>query len=513
MRTNLDRVMAMDMMEMEPSPRTTVPYTTIPRQEEIVQSIETEDTTPSSAGSRRSRASAPDDLPVLKTKMNTSDIIESVEADVEAAKPQKSAEVDSIVTSADPSRKITPDVVRRKLEALGMFSQDVTSTTPGSNLPLGQSEDGVMKESLDNEKAQTEVDEEVRQKLQAVGAIAPTASAQSMTSSEEVAQDDIHMDDAHDEFLQSKLEAMGLIPRPSSPALSSSSCLCGRSSTSSMSIEDVEGEVSRIEVYDEFWQPKLEAIGVLTSRYSQSANPSTTPQDNTHQKHSSQAESNFTSPLELIVDSSEKKSEGDGAPPLSRAASRAAVSSMAAGESMDGNEYFNISSRRSSMNISAEETPSLTRESSYSAFRDEAMEIRKKSIVEIHHAQLIQPLSQVDNYVRPFLIAEEGRVVKDFLRIINDEHNQEHAGHSFIEFDMDDFMIYLPGTARHHPYEMTGLQNLSQDGHKEYLIDGTISMHGERERYIEGVTFDILSIGTYGKDNQEVSGEIGRAHV
>ena len=97
-------------------------------------------------------------------------------------------------------------------------------------------------------------------------------------------------------------------------------------------------------------------------------------------------------------------------------------------------------------------------------------------------------------------------MVKDFLRIINDEHNQEHAGHSFIEFDMDDFMIYLPGTARHHPYEMTGLQNLSQDGHKEYLIDGTISMHGERERYIEGVTFDILSIGTYGKDNQEVSG-------
>ena len=69
---------------------------------------------------------------------------------------------------------------------------------------------------------------------------------------------------------------------------------------------------------------------------------------------------------------------------------------------------------------------------------------------------------------------------------------------------MDEFMIYLPGTSLHHPYEMTGLQNILESGHKEYLLDGILNFDGEDKRYIEGVPFETVSIGSYGDNHQEI---------
>ncbi len=88
---------------------------------------------------------------------------------------------------------------------------------------------------------------------------------------------------------------------------------------------------------------------------------------------------------------------------------------------------------------------------------------------------------------------------------MGDKCNAELDGNEFKEVLLEDFLVYLPASSNDHPYEMVGMQNLFQNGHSQYVLDGVLSVGGER-RYVEGAHFNTVSVGGYGGDHEEVTG-------
>lgn len=511
-KTNLERA-----MDMEPSPRT------IMKPDTPIQSIEVDgSTTTYAVTARRRTISAVDDLPVPGTPVETSLAVHSEptiqEAVVETSEPVPEVLEEEMQKSVNGNKTRTPylhlsregtaDIVKSKLEALGMFSRDGTPSTSRKSSKVAPA--GDRSKLLDDMYLDADLDDEGRSKLKAAGVVFSERTVNVERANEagslEVGEEDTFMEDDqedHNEFLQNKLDAMGIISRqPIPPAVSSSHSDFSTSSTTWLTTK--EGET--YDIYDEFLQSKLETMGVISSQASPESTPPTSPIDELAFKTTSQAEINFTSPPAIVVGEFESTSQGDKDPLTTRAAPAAAVTPEGANQYLlDNNELIDLTSRQSSMVISVDETTSPCRESSFSTSDYGPVEIRKESIVEIRAAELIYPLSQYDNYKRPLPISKERTVIRKFQELLNYEHNAEHAGHSFVEFDMDEFMIYLPGTNLHHPYEMTGLQNILESGHKEYLLDGILIFEGEDKRYIEGVPFETVSIGSHGDNHQEIT--------
>ena len=517
MKTNLERAMG-----VEPSPRTII------KPDTPIQSIEVDEPmTTYGVPARRRMIFAVDDLPVPGTPVETRLAVHSEEptvqeAVVEAIEPesgileeemQKSVNENNTRTSSlHLSREGTADIVKSKLEALGMFSRDGTPSTSRKSSKVVPA--GDRSKSLHDMHLDADLDDDVRLKLETAGVVVSEGTvnveraneAGSLdTISAEVGEKDTFMEDDqedHDEFLQSKLEAMGVISRqPTPPAVPSSHSYFSTSFMSRSTTKDGETH----DIYDEFLQSKLEAMGVISPQRSPESSPPTSLIDELVSKTTSQAEINLPSPPAIVVEEFESTSQGDKDPLPARAVPSTAVTIEATKQFREDNELIDLTSRQSSVGMSVDETPSSSRESSFSTSDDEPVEARKESIVEIRAAELIYPLSQYDNYKRPLPISKERTVVREFQELLTYEHNAEHAEHSFVEFDMDEFMIYLPGTNLHHPYEMTGLQNILESGHKEYLLDGILSFDGEDKRYIEGVPFETVSIGSYGDNHQEIT--------
>ena len=522
MKTNFERAMAVD-----PSPRT------ITKPDTSIQSIEVdESTTTYAVPELRKMISGVDDLLVTGILVGMRQAVYSEEPTIQEAAvgtigPQLGAEIlmevtqksvyeNKTRTSLHLSREGAADVVKSKLEALAMFSRDGTPSASKKSSEVVSA--GDRSKWLDGMHLDADLDDEVRLKLGAAGIVVSEGAfnverankARSLEAmSAEIGEEDTFMEDDqeddqdyHDEFLQSKLEAMGVIFRqPTPPAVSSSH---PDFSTSSKTWSTTKaGETP--DIYDEFLQSKLEAMGVISPQRSPELTPPASSMDELASNTTSQAEINLTSPPAIGIEEFESASQGDQDPLPACADPSNAVIPQGTKQILDDSELSDLTCWQLSVGWSVDEIPSLTQESSFSTSDDEPVEARKDLIVEIRAAELIYPLSQDDSYKRPLPISKERTVVREFQELLNYEHNAEHAAHSFVEFDMDEFMIYLPETSLHHPYEMTGLQNNLESGHKEYLLDGILSFYGEDKRYIEGVPFETVSIGSYGDNHKEIT--------
>ena len=124
----------------------------------------------------------------------------------------------------------------------------------------------------------------------------------------------------------------------------------------------------------------------------------------------------------------------------------------------------------------------------------------------IYPPNLVYPKSRYQSCDLPVLpMSKEESVVAELAK----EHNRIRVASlaegtqgrdEFIEFDLTDFSIYLPGTNTHHPFELRSLHTLTSRCHAKFLFDGILSF-GNSRNYVEGVPFGICSIGNYGTED------------
>ncbi|ELR06200.1 DNA methyltransferase Dim-2 [Pseudogymnoascus destructans] len=133
---------------------------------------------------------------------------------------------------------------------------------------------------------------------------------------------------------------------------------------------------------------------------------------------------------------------------------------------------------------------------------------QKKILHHLRQSEFIYPLSGYQGNTPPLSLSKEWQVVKDFQELVKQENpsglNASYGDDKFLEIELSQFFIYLPGTNGHHAYEMTGLQDLiTRPGNPLYCFDGILSVGGQK-RYVQGVPFKLVSVAGYGIEFDEV---------
>lgn len=134
---------------------------------------------------------------------------------------------------------------------------------------------------------------------------------------------------------------------------------------------------------------------------------------------------------------------------------------------------------------------------------------QKKILHHLRRPDFIYPLSRYQGNAPPYPVSKEWRVVKEFEGSVKQENpsglNASYGDDKFLEIELSQFFIYLPGTNGHHAHEMTGLQDLlTRAGNPSYCFDGILSVVGGQKRYVEGVPFKLVSVAGYGTEFDEV---------
>lgn len=135
-------------------------------------------------------------------------------------------------------------------------------------------------------------------------------------------------------------------------------------------------------------------------------------------------------------------------------------------------------------------------------------------------SDFIYPKSCYIGFQPPLPISQEDSAVEDLLREMSRlgaEGNRDLksvtsllGGAPYIEFDLTQFSIYSPDKAvkKKHPLKLNGLQHLhTKLGISVFLFDGILSV-GNVRRYVQGVPFEEVPVGNYGRDRHSVGGEI-----
>lgn len=133
---------------------------------------------------------------------------------------------------------------------------------------------------------------------------------------------------------------------------------------------------------------------------------------------------------------------------------------------------------------------------------------QKKVLHHLRRPEFIYPLSRYQGNTPPLPLSKEWHVVKEFQGLVKEENpsgfNASYGDDKFLEIELSQFFIYLPGTNGHHPYEMTGLQDLmTRTGNPSYCFDGVVSVGGQK-RYMQCVPFKLVSVSGYGIEFDEV---------
>ncbi|KAL3426131.1 cytosine-specific methyltransferase [Phlyctema vagabunda] len=125
---------------------------------------------------------------------------------------------------------------------------------------------------------------------------------------------------------------------------------------------------------------------------------------------------------------------------------------------------------------------------------------------ELHTPKL--PVSEERTAVQA-LLEEIDQTADDGLESICGESSGVSSDiQDFVQIELSDFTVYLPPKNTHHPYEMRPLDHLaSRTGSSVFLFDGFLSI-GQKRHYVEGVPFEICSLGNYGKDHHCVGDQI-----
>ena len=135
----------------------------------------------------------------------------------------------------------------------------------------------------------------------------------------------------------------------------------------------------------------------------------------------------------------------------------------------------------------------------------------RKQLDSIRSADFVYPPSLYEGYIPPMDPSKEREVIRDFMEEIERQKSGAptiSGDKDFVEFDLNDFSIYLPESVVFYPGTMTGLQNLAtKSANSWYCFDGILSL-GQQKHYVQRVLFKVCSIGNYGREIDSVGDEI-----
>lgn len=137
----------------------------------------------------------------------------------------------------------------------------------------------------------------------------------------------------------------------------------------------------------------------------------------------------------------------------------------------------------------------------------------QRVLESVQPSQLRYPKSQYAGYESPLPVYKESTAIEDLLqeldrqRLAMPKSKRTSPSNDYEELELSNFVVYLPDN-RHHPFELWSLQDLaSKTAYPCFLFDGILSV-GNVQRYVEGVPFDLCSIGNYGEDLHDVGDNI-----
>jgi DNA (cytosine-5)-methyltransferase 1 len=133
----------------------------------------------------------------------------------------------------------------------------------------------------------------------------------------------------------------------------------------------------------------------------------------------------------------------------------------------------------------------------------------------VRPGELVYPLSQYEGHNPPLPVSKERHVVEQFTEAMSQHKSAGDARASatldyeaFVEYELTDYSVYLPGVAVRGAFEMRALQNLvTKTGNSWYCFDGILKSGG-MQRYVQCVPFNVCSIGNYGPEHHEVGDNI-----
>ncbi|CAG8950928.1 hypothetical protein HYFRA_00003145 [Hymenoscyphus fraxineus] len=127
-------------------------------------------------------------------------------------------------------------------------------------------------------------------------------------------------------------------------------------------------------------------------------------------------------------------------------------------------------------------------------------------------ADFIYPKSCYAGYKPPLPIIQERFAVENLIREIRrikaeSPSDRSEESNEFFEIELSDFSVYSPDK-KTHGLKLNGLQHLhTRKGNPVFLFDGILSV-GDMRHYVEGIPFQEVPVGNYGKDLHTVGGEI-----
>ncbi|KAI9845394.1 MAG: DNA methyltransferase Dim-2 [Sclerophora amabilis] len=130
----------------------------------------------------------------------------------------------------------------------------------------------------------------------------------------------------------------------------------------------------------------------------------------------------------------------------------------------------------------------------------------KSSNIRVRIPQLVYPKSLYEGWTPPLPRVDERRVLDEFLVEQEGNNTAVFDGAAYTNVKLENFSVYQDnkgdGTRGSRPCELVPLHHLCvKRSNHVYQFDGVLS-NGERRRWVQRVSFSLLSIGGYGDREQ-----------
>ncbi|KAF3763083.1 S-adenosyl-L-methionine-dependent methyltransferase, partial [Cryphonectria parasitica EP155] len=117
----------------------------------------------------------------------------------------------------------------------------------------------------------------------------------------------------------------------------------------------------------------------------------------------------------------------------------------------------------------------------------------RRIVVDLPRSTLVSPRSAYEPFDPPASRKTEREALQALLRADPSQRNED-----FIQFELDDFACYM--NSDQSPCEMRGLHDhATRTGKQAFYFDGTLRI-GDAAYLVQGVEFDQIPLGNYGKD-------------
>lgn len=155
---------------------------------------------------------------------------------------------------------------------------------------------------------------------------------------------------------------------------------------------------------------------------------------------------------------------------------------------------------RTDLNVDGTQVLGRDHENNQGHLLAESAPTRTNVEVQIPVSTLVQPASLYDGFEPPAPETTESRTLDALMNTIE---SQDLMDDDFLEFDLQDFSIYIDSVI--YPNELRPLQSLNKSD--RFFFDGMVS-RGNTRFYLKRVAFRELPVGNYGADYDSVTGQI-----